>query len=216
MTEVDDAFEAALAAEAGAQLPAEAPPPPAIDLDAPFGRSESGEPIAPHGLKADGRPRRHPAGPGRPKEDKPRVQASASPKAPGAKGDADYSDQLGGLGTSVWLAASVVKGGRLLGFRLPDLRPYACAWKAQLPQQVAAWNAAAQQNATVRGYVDKFTGDGSMTWMVGVAVAAAGFAAGCAEIAKAGPEFRAQLAAANDAQVQEFVQAQVDAMGVAA
>ena len=121
-----------------------------------------------------------------------------------------------GLGTAVWIGASSMKGGRLLGFPIPDARPYAVAWKSQLPQQVAAWNAAARQNATVRGYVEKLSGDGSWSWVVGVAVAAGGFIAGCAEIAKAPAEVKAQLAAANDTQMQAFIEAQVAAAGLEA
>lgn len=219
-TEVDAAFEAALSADAGRDVPADIPAPPRTDRDpdAPHGRAPDGTPVAPFGLKADGTPRLREPGPGRPKGDTPRVTTSApAAKAPGTKGDGtDYTDDLMSLGLSVWMGASSLKGGRLLGFPLPDLRPYAVAWKAQLPQSAAAWNAAAQQNEQVRGWVRKFSGDGSWSWMIGVAVTTAGFVAGCSEIAKADPEVRAQLAAANDAQMQAFIAEQVTAAGLQA
>jgi hypothetical protein len=220
VSDVDAAFEAALSADAGLGAPADVPAPPRHEREpaAPHGRNPDGSPLAPYGLKADGTPRLREPGPGRPKaDDKPRVTASApvsgqSPAKDG--GDADYAEDLMGLGLSVWIAASSLKGGKLLGFPVPDCRPYAMAWRAQLPQSVAAWNAAAKQNATVRGYVEKFTGDGSMTWIIGVAVASAGFVAAVSEIAKAGPEVREQLAAANDKQVQVFITQQVKAAGL--
>lgn len=207
------AFEAALAADAGQQAPSDVPAPPRIDRDpeAPFGRDEGGGLIAPHGLRADGKPRLNPAGPGRGKTgavDKPRV--TSGPVAPpgttvAVSGKPDYTDDLMTLGSTVWVGMSALKGGRLLGVRVPDCRPYAALWNAQLPQQAAAWNAAAQQNPTVRGYVTKFTGEGSMTWLIGVAVAGAGFLAGCVEIAKADPDKKAAIAAVNDAKMQQFI-----------
>jgi hypothetical protein len=221
VSDVDAAFEAALSADAGRDVPADIAAPPRHDRDpeAPHGRAEDGSPIAPFGLKADGTPRLREPGPGRPKGDeKPRVTASAPGPGKASKGGggADYTDDLMGLGLSVWVGASALKGGKLLGLPLPDARPYAVAWKAQLPQTVAAWNAAAQQNATVRGYVEKFSGEGSLSWVIGVAVASAGFIAGCAEIARADASTKAQLAAANDAQMQQFIAEQIASAGLQA
>jgi hypothetical protein len=221
--DVDAAFEASLMADAGLGEPAEVPAPPRQERDpkAPFGRADDGSPIAPHGMKADGTPRLHSAGPGRPKADAPRVTTqTAAPSAPGAgaKGAAangtDYSGDLMALGQSVWVGASSLKGGRLLGFPLPDARPYAAVFRASLPQQVAAWNAAAQQNPTVRGYVEKLSGEGSWSWMIGVAVATAGLAAGFAEVSRLSAEDRAKWAAYNDAEMTKFINAQVEAMGL--
>jgi hypothetical protein len=220
---VDDigvAFEAALAKDAGTSPPPEMPAPPRKpdrDPGAPHGRAEDGSPVAPYGLKADGTPRLKPAGPGRPKgDDKPRVTQTPPPSAPGAGAQegAGYTDDLMGLGTSVWLVASSIRGGKLGPVKVPDLRPYAAVWHSQLPPMAAAWNEAAKQNAAVRGYVEKWTGDGSMAWVVGVGVTAAGFVAGCIELAKAPPEIRARAAAANDTAMQEFIGAQVQAMGL--
>jgi len=220
VTDVDAAFEAALNADAGRGAVADVPAPPRQDRDpeAPHGRADDGTPLAPYGVKADGTPRLREPGPGRPRaEDKARVTTSPVVKLAGAKAAAvDYTDDLLGLGTAVWLGASSMKGGRLGPVRLPDCRPYAAVWKQTLPQMAAVWNTAAQQNDQVRSAVEKFTGEGSMTWVVGVAVVTAGFVSSCTELAKAPAEVRAQATAANDAALQEYVSAQVAAMGAAA
>lgn len=214
---VTGAFEAALAKDAGTAPPPEIPAPPRKperDPAAPHGRAEDGSPIAPYGVKSDGTPRLKPAGPGRPKEaDKPRV-AAVAPSAGKPDDKPDYTGDLMGLGMSAWLGASSIRGGRLGPVKLPDTRPYAAVLHSQLPQMAAAWNAAAQQNATVRGYVEKLSGEGSWSWVVGVAVTSVGLVAGCVELAKAPPEIRARVAADNDAQLQEFVQAQMKAAGL--
>ncbi len=218
--DVDAAFEAALSADAGRGAPADVPAPPRQERDpeAPHGRAEDGTPLAPYGLKADGTPRLREPGPGRPKADAPRVTSVPAAKAGAAKaaGTADYTDDLLGLGTAVWLGVSSMKGGKLGPVRLPDCRPYAAVWKQTLPQMAAVWNTAAQQNDQVRSAVQKFTGDGSMTWVVGVAVVSAGFVSSCVELAKAPPEVKAQATAANDAALQQYVSRQVEAMGAAA
>lgn len=205
--EIGVAFEAALAKDAGADGPAEVPAPPRQpdrDPDAPHGRGEDGTPLAPHGLAKSGRPRLRPPGPGRPKEaDRPRVTASAAPKAAAAA--PDYSEALMELGTAVWLGASSIRGGRLGPLRLPDARPYAAAFRSQMPALVAAWNTAAQQNATVRGYIESLTGDGGKAWVIGVAVSAAGLVGSCIELARSAPDVRAQWAQMNDAAVAEYI-----------
>lgn len=218
VTDVDAAFEAALAADAGLSAPADIPAPPRHERDpeAPHGRAEDGTPIAPFGLKADGTPRLREPGPGRGnKADAPRVTSLPKAAAPKAAA-ADYTEDLLGLGTAVWLGVSSIKGGSLGPVRLPDCRPYAAVWKSQLPQMAAAWNAAAQQNATVRAAVEKFSGDGSMTWVVGVAVVSAGLVSSVAQLAKAPQEVRDNFAQANDELIQEYVSRQVAAMGAAA
>lgn len=230
--EIGDAFSAALAKDAGAPAaPGEpdvpAPPRrPERDPEAPHGRAPDGKPLAPHGVKADGTPRVKPAGPGRPpKDDAPRVAAVAVPAKSGSD-DGDYSSALMGFGTSVWFAASGVRGWSL-GKRkandgtvkplvkVPDLRPYAAVFHDQLPVQVAAWNEAAKQNATVRSYVEKLAvGDGSVSWVLGVAVASAGLIGACAELARAPQDVREQATAANDSYLQEHLGDLVKAMGL--
>lgn len=219
VTDVDAAFEAALSADAGRDVPAEVPAPPRHDRDpeAPHGRAEDGTPLAPFGLKADGTPRLREPGPGRGnKADAPRVTSVPAAKAAGGKATVDYTDDLLGLGTAVWLGMSSIKGGAIGPLRLPDVRPYAAVWKSQMPQMAAAWNTAAQRNPAVRSAVEKFSGEGSMTWIVGVAVVSAGLVSSVAQLAKAPQEVRDQFAQANDELVQDYVQRQVEAMGAAA
>src|SRR6266568_4553308 len=56
---LDEAFAGAMGA---APKPKEPPAPPETDRDAPHGRGEDGEPLAPYGLTRDGRPKLSPAG----------------------------------------------------------------------------------------------------------------------------------------------------------
>jgi hypothetical protein len=235
--EIGAVFTAALAQDAGIPAAGEAPDVPAPprraerDPDAPHGRDAGGKPLAPHGLKADGTPRVKPAGPGRPKDDdKPRVaavtQTADTGKVSGGGAGPDYSGALMAFGTSVWFAGSGVRGWQF-GKRkardgsvrplvsVPDLRPYAAVFHDQLPVQVAAWNEAAKQNPTVRGWVEKLAGgEGSVSWVLGVAVASAGLVGACAELAKAPQEVRDQAAAYNDACAREHVADLVKAMGL--
>jgi hypothetical protein len=219
-------FAAALAADAGHvdHGPPVAPPPPRTqDPDAPHGRAEDGTPIAPYGHKADGRPRIKPAGPGRgrsaPADDRARVVATRADTSPDSSSASaatgpDYSQELSDLGMAVWLGASSLRGGRLLFLKIPDTRPYAAVWSSQMPAMVAAWNAAARQNATVRGYVEKLGGDGSWSWMVGVGVSTVGLVSSCMEMARANPDVKAAAAAANDAELEAFISAQVAELGL--
>ena len=213
--EVTQTFEQALARDAGIpqhQAPPEVPPPPERDPEAPHGRDGDGKPLMPYGPnKKTGRPNLKPAGPGRPKS----VVAVTQPSAPASQGSGkNYAEELTGLATSVWLGASSLKGGRLGPLRLPDTRPYAAVWQQQTPQMVAAWAAACEQNATIRGYVDKMSGDGSWSWIIGVGIASTGLLASIAEMAKMPPEVKAQATAVNDHRLQEFIKAQVEALGL--
>lgn len=226
--DVDRAFAAALDADAGAAVdhgPAAAAPPRKSDNpDAPHGYEDDGTtPKAPYGHKADGRPRIKPGGPGRgarrDPDDRARVATLPGPSSPGspgpAAGDADFTEQLQDLGQTVWLAGSMLRGGRLWIVPVPDTRPYAAVWRQQLPGLVAAWNVAARQNAAVRGYVERISGDGAWSWKVGVGVTMVGLAAACMEMAKAPPEIKAAAAAANDAELEAFMTAQIAGLGLA-
>lgn len=223
--DVEDAFRAALAGDAQAPH-SEMPAPPrkavSVDPDAPHGRDDDGKPLAPYGLiKGTARPRLKPAGPGRPaKADKPRTmtagKAVAAPGKPAAAGaSVDYSAELAGLATSLWIGGSAIKGGKLplIGLRVPDARPFAYVLHQQTPQLVGAWNQAAQQSPTVRGWVEKLAGEGSWQWVLAVGVTSANFLASCAELARSeNAGLRAQLAERNDAEMAEFLgQAMADA-----
>lgn len=227
--DVGSAFEAAIAADAAAPAaadrpaPAAAPPRKSDNPDAPHGLGEDGKPLAPYGHKADGRPRIKPGGPGRTRDpdDKARVApirpsspAAASSSGPAAA--ADYSEALTELATSVWLTGSMLRGGRLIILPVPDVRPYAAVFSAHIPALVSAWNVAAQHDASVRGWVERVTGDGVISWRLRVTIASVAFAAGCAEIAKAPADVKASVAASNDKAVAEFMAAQVAELGLAA
>lgn len=230
--DIDTAFNDALGADAGRRDdgPPAAPPPPrkSDNPDAPHGLGPDGKPLAPYGFKPDGRPRIKPGGPGRrtPRsgDDAARVSpihpgtpAGSGPAASGSHAAADgpdFTEQLSDLGTTVWLAGSVLRGGRLFIVPVPDVRPYAAVWIQQLPGMVGAWNVAARQSPAVRSYIERVSGEGAWSWKVGVAVTMIGFAAACMEMAKASPEIRAAAAAANDAELDRFMTAQIAELGL--
>jgi hypothetical protein len=195
-TAVDDdiasTFKAALAQDAG--IPA-----PAAEATAPA------PPRKPDPAEATARPGPKPRPAKAAKADaKARTASSAAVKPSGEP--ADYTADLIGAGQNVWFAASMVKGGKVGPVRVPDLRPYAAVFNQQLPAMAAAWNAGAQQNATVRGYVSRLAGDGGVSWVIGVGIATAGLVSACVTIASAGPEVRAELAEANDQAMGAYVQ----------
>lgn len=219
---VDDALNAALDADAAVSPPAyDAPPRQATSADpeAPHGRDENGKPLAPHGIGKNGRPRIKPAGPGRGKtrDAQPRVTgktAAAVATTGQPPAGRDYSEDLAGLGLSVWVGASALKGGRLpvVKVPVPDLRPFAYVWHAELGRGVAAWNNAAQHSPAVRGWVEKLAGEGSWQWVIGVGIWSANLLAGFQELAaKENAGLRAQAAAANDANLQAFLAEQLAA-----
>lgn len=188
-----------------------APPPktPSANPDAPHGFGQDGKPQAPYGTYKNGRPRPRPA----PEKSagKPRV----APSATSSKSEPEsYADDLRNLGVSAWLGLSAFRGGQVLGFKLPDTRPYAAIVYQALPDMVVAWDQAAQQNAQVRGWVKKFSGDGSWSWMIGVGVSGASLVAGCVEMSRAPAELKAQAADANDRVKTQFIEEQMKAMGL--
>jgi hypothetical protein len=89
-------------------------------------------------------------------------------------------------------------------------------FRQQLPGLVGAWNIAARQNATVRGYVDRISGEGAWSWKVGVTVQTVGFVAAVAEMAKAPAPVKAAAAAANDAELERFMSEQLSGLGLEA
>lgn len=142
-----------------------------------------------YGTKEDGTPKLAAGRPRKTGADKPRTAAKVPPapakaKASGSKEPAaDYTEILTSFGSAVWmgLAALPVTHAQALG----------AVWKHQLPAQVHAWNAAAQQDAGVRRMVEKLAG--GPTWMVGIAIATAPLVGAGIAIVR-DPEVRAQLA----------------------
>lgn len=158
---------------------------------------------------------RPPRKPRPPKDDAPRT-AEPEPPVPDAGKD-DYTEGLMGLGGGVWLVASGLRGGKipLVGIPVPDLRPYAWAFRQQLPALVKAANEGAKHNATVRKYVVKYAGDSSNAWMLGAGIAVMGLLGTCIEIGRMPADQRAQLAAANDKAMQAEIAEIAQAMGLA-
>lgn len=149
------AFHAAMAApEPGGPAAPSPPPPPPVDPDAPYGR------------RADGTPKKGPGGRPPKDADRPRVTDQA-PAAAGGQAR-DYTEGLAQL-------AGIVHLGLLTQQRT---HAHAALWRGTSPQMVAAWNAAAQQNAMVRTGVEYLAGS-SVGWVIGVTVATMPFAQGC-------------------------------------
>jgi hypothetical protein len=169
--------------------PPEYPAPPKKDPEAPYGRTK------------DGTPKKAPGGrPPKDAHDKARTspRASTATTAP----PKDYTEALADTATGIWIAASPI----------PFLKPYAALWKATSPGMVKSWNAAAQQNTTVRSYTEKLaTGEGGV-WMLGVAMASVPFIAGAWDLFKATPEQRAQVSAHNDQEFTEWIKVNVPGM----
>lgn len=183
-----------------------APPPPKRE------RPPDATDEAPWGFKPDGSARKGPPGPGRPRKDaadKPRVDdkppapaASPATPAPGTT-KTDYSQDIGAALTMAWMGLSAV----------PWTRAHAAVVRRYTPQMVPAWNAAAQQNATIRGYVMKLSGEGSWGWVIPVTVTTAPLVIGLWQVTR-DPQARAQLAAENDVAFGEFIRAQAAAAGI--
>lgn len=154
------------------------------------------------------KPRSQPKGDNEPRTD------PAPPLVAESKGD--YTEGLTSLGGQVWLAASALRGGKvpILNIPLPDARPYAFAFRRQLPALVAAANEGAKQSAAVRRHVIKWTGDGSKSWLLGAGIACMGLLGSCIEIAQLPADQRAQLAAANDREMQAEIEKLIEAMGL--
>lgn len=171
---LDEAFAAAMDTPG---LPREPGPPPEVDNDAPHGRDEGGQPLAPYGLTKDGKPKRTAAGRKPAAEDKPRVAADGpqSPaEAPKGKGKASqeleprkYAPAISETLETIWL------GGTVLGTAGPDLPVVGSMVPGvQLQAQAAvilvykdsiagALDLCAQHNAMARRLAEKCQGGGA-------------------------------------------------------
>lgn len=230
---LDDAFAAAMEAPA---RPREPSAPPEVDNDAPHGRDENGQPLAPYGLTKDGKPRRSAAG-RRAKDDQPRTAPAGSGtgagpgETPGVSAPAstrDYTGPLSEFADAVWFVGSALgKGGSalpLVGQYIPERKVAAQAgvFKAYKANLVSAVNTAAQHNARAARFAARIeTGD--ITWVAMCAFMTMPFLTMSAAIwkgdkalAAAGVQGGVQaLAAANDTQLDAYmaeVSAQMDAL----
>ena len=177
--ELDAAFAAAM--EAPARPVAAAKTPGEVDHDAPHGRDEAGQPLAPFGLTKEGKPKKT-AG-GRPVKDDPNrprtatvtsiIKAGEDGKGKDSKAKPephDYSEALDNAATAAWFGLSAVGkvSGNLpvIGKFLPGDKLAAQAYilhetKGNL---VGAINLAAQHNSKAAEFAAKFDGDGSGLW----------------------------------------------------
>lgn len=196
----------ALDADAAAQPAAEAPPRRQPPPDA--------TPEAPWGFKADGTPRKGPPGPGRPRrsdpDSRPRTQpdtpdspSSSTPSSSSAAADAapvDYTEDIGSALVLGWMCLSTI----------PFTHAHAAIVRRSMPELAPAWNTAAQQNATVRRYVRKLSGDGSWSWVIPVTVATTPLVLGLFQ-ASINSELRAELKQENARNWEQFLRDQVQA-----
>lgn len=172
--DLDAAFAAAM--DAPARPVAQAKAPPEVDHDAPHGRDDQGEPLAPFGLTKDGKPKRTPGG--RPRKDSPDAprtgtvtpirpdDAKASKGKPESR---DWSEELSGLADAAWFGLSAigkVSGSvPVLGKLLPEAKIEAQAFILSecKPQLVGAVNLAAQHSAGAARFCGKLEG-GDALW----------------------------------------------------
>lgn len=168
INDAEDQFRAALERDAGQAAAQDVPPPPPRrDPDAPHGRDEQGQPLAPYGTKADGTPRLKPAGPGRGRTgpaaiDPPRVTAAPPPGAAQAAAR-DYAEQLDELGEGVWMLLSGVpvpwRGVRI------RVQAQAAILKANKPVLVRSCNTIARHSPAFAARVDALT-SGNAAWIL--------------------------------------------------
>jgi hypothetical protein len=113
------------------------------------------------------------------------------------KSDKDFSDDLVGLTSAVWLATASV----------PFTQPYAAVLKLNQPQLVNSLNAAAQNNAKVRAQIEKFTSGGGGLWAMQLAVCGANMAMQSWQV-MTDPQLRAQMAESTRNDLKDFLKAQ--------
>ena len=152
--------------------PREPGPPPEVDKDAPFGRDDGGNPIAPHGLRKDGLPRLSPAG-RRPAEEKARVgETPAETEKPKPSTEVvparSYAPAIAETLEVVWLGGTVVGqvGPEIpvVGRFLPDgdkLQAQAAVILTFKDNIAGALDICAQHNEQARRLAEKMSGGGA-------------------------------------------------------
>jgi hypothetical protein len=192
-----------LDADAAAQ-PAAAPPPRRLP-------PPDATPEAPWGFKADGTPRKGPAGPGRPRKDADaKARTDDTPDAPGKPqqpaapaADVSYAEQVGDALTVGWM---------ILG-TIPFTKPQAAVLHNGMETLIPAWDQAARHNPTIRKYVLKLSGEGSWAWLIPVAITTMPVVMGMWQ-ATIDQSIRPQLAKQTDADLTEFILGQAREAGL--
>jgi hypothetical protein len=177
--ELDNAFSAAMK---GPARPREAArPPEPVDDDAPHGRDEAGEPLAPFGYRDDGSVRKTSAG--RPsKHAKARTAAAPPGQAPRSSRSSrkpaaapaepvDYAKTLGELHDALWMGLS---GLSMVGSKLPVIGPKlstdvlaaeAYIWRQNRDRIVKAGQITAEHNTAAAAQLARLA-TGNATWVL--------------------------------------------------
>jgi len=167
-TELDKAFESAMGTPPKPKEPAA---PPDVDADAPHGRDDAGQPLAPFGRNKDGSVRRTRAG-RKPKEDQART-GPAAPAAPepgkGKPEPRNYVPALTETADAAWLVMAV--GGKvgpglpLVGRLIPGqkLAAQAKLFKAHQDALVGAVQFASMHSAAAARLAARLE-RGEITW----------------------------------------------------
>ena len=119
-------------------------------------------------------------------------KARTAPKS--ERVDKDFTEDLQGLTTGVWLTAASI----------PPTQAYAAIVKINQPALVASLNQGAQNNATVRGYVEKASSGGGGLWMVSLGVTTANMAIQAMQLMKS-PDLRKQLAEQTQTELKQYL-----------
>lgn len=133
-----------------------------------------------------------------PKSARARTTTEAKSPAKAAAGPVkprDYSDDLTAVTDGLWLAGS----------QIAPVAPYAAIVKANQAGLVASLNTAANQNSTVRTYVDKLSGGGNGSWMLSLGMVGISMAMQTAQVMKS-PELRQQFVESNAKAVQGYLE----------
>jgi hypothetical protein len=107
----------------------------------------------------------------------------------------DFTGDLAAITDAVWLAGS----------QIAPVSPYAAILKANQAGLVSALNQAANQNGTVRNYVEKLSGGGNGSWMMSLSMVGVSMAMQSMQMAR-DPELRQQIVTANAEAAQNYFQ----------
>lgn len=228
--DLDAAFAEAMSAPAKPRVEAKAPP--EIDPDAPMGRDDDGNPLAPFGHNKDGSIRRTNAG-RRAKDDpdQPRVGKVIPPqdKKTNSKksfaSEDDFTEGLVGAADGLWLLMTAaarlpIPNVGLGRFRLPQdlgtkLGAQAYVFDQSKGSLVVALNEAAKHNAKAHALAAKLS-EGDATWVLTVASLAGPFLASSVALWKGDARLDVSaMNAANERQmdnVMEQLKAQAQAI----
>jgi hypothetical protein len=199
-----DVLDADAAAQPAAAPPPRRQPPPDATPEAPWGFN-----------KKTGKPNKGPAGPGRPPKD---TAAAARTEEPSTPAQTPVNSQPGTAVAEQRSYAQEVSDALTIGWMmlasLPPTKPQAYVLHEGMGNLVPAWDQAARQNPTVRKYVLKISGEGSWAWVIPVAISTLPVVLGMWQALSLDKEQRAELTAATDAHLKEFVLEQAKAAGL--